>query len=470
MDYTLAIDQGTHASRALVFDARGRVVTSHLVPVELRRPRPESAEYPAAPLLASVRTAVATALGALTSKQRDAVGRCGLCTQRSTVLAWGADGRARSAALSWQDTRGEALVAALRPHAGAIQRLSGLPLSAHYGASKLNWLQHTLAAEGDYHLGPLAAYLLCRLTRESAHRVDHSNAQRLQLLDVRHCHWSPELLDWFAVRRQRLPELCPVIADHGMLAEHGIPISAVCGDQNAAWFADPNATQGTALINLGSGAFILAAAGAEAAPAGLLTSIAVSDRHGCDYLSEATVNGAASALQWLQQRYPSSDVFGHLSQWLTADMTPPLFINSVGGLGSPWWATGLEPVFVPSATEASVAQLAVAVAESIVFLLASNLQRLQTQAPIERLRVSGGLSRLDPLCQKLADLSGLPVLRSHAKEASARGVAWLAAGRPAEWPAADNDRFEAREAPALQARYRRFRDHLQQQLDQLAHA
>ncbi len=466
MEYTLAIDQGTHASRALVLDARGRPLASRLVPVDLTRPHAGRAEQAGEQIVNSVRTAVRGVLDALTREQRGALSRCGLCTQRSTVLAWGEDGAALSPALSWQDTRGESLVTALGPHGQRIQQLSGLPLSAHYGASKLNWLQRNLATSDQYRMGPLAAYLLCRLTRQGHHRVDHGNAQRLQLLDVRQCRWSPALLDWFGIQRQRLPEPRPVIDDYGNLIDDELPLTAVCGDQNAAWFADGQVDDANALINLGSGAFILAAPGAHAPPLGLLTSIAVSDRQGCDYLSEATVNGAASALQWLQQRYPGSDIFGQLGRWLTADITPPIFINSVGGLGSPWWVTNLEPVFVPDTARLTLAERALAVTESILFLLAINLQQLQTRTPIERLRVSGGLSRLDPLCQKLADLCDLDVLRSPDNEASARGVAWLAAGRPAEWgEAATADRFVPRRAPALQARYRGFRDYLQQRLD-----
>jgi len=55
-------------------------------------------------------------------------------------------------------------------------------------------------------------------------------------------------------------------------------------------------------------------------------------------------------------------------------------------------------------------QQAAAVIESIVFLLLENLARMQKAEPdLRRLRVSGGLAQLDGLCQRLADLSGLPL-------------------------------------------------------------
>jgi len=470
MDYILAIDQGTHASRALVFDHRGRTVTSQLLDVDLTRRRPGYAEQDAGQILDSVRQVTAQALQALSPAQRRAVGACGLTTQRSTVLAWRRDGTPLSPALSWQDTRGAVQVDDLKPRADSIRRISGLPLSAHYGASKLHWLNHAYGGGDDLWLGPLAAFLLHNLADRERCRVDHSNAQRMQLLDIHTRDWSPALLGWFAVPGDRLPGCTPVISDYGQLAGCGIPVTAVCGDQNAAWFGNGTAQEDTALINLGSGAFILAMQAQRAVAPELLTSIAVSDAHDCRFLAEATVNGAGSALQWLQQHYAGGDIHAHLPAWLDEETSPPLFINSVGGLGSPWWENRLEPAFHPERATHTLAARAVAVAESIVFLLKANLELLQRQGPVKCLRVSGGLSRIGQLCQKLADLAGLPVTRCGDSEASARGVAWLAAGRPGHWATTDGaQHFQPQPDSPLHDRYRRFREHLQLQLETCPH-
>ena len=470
MDYTLAIDQGTHASRALVFDGHGQTVAESHLPVALVRPQPGHAEQDPAQILASVTQVVDTALKALTDTQRRAVSACGIATQRSTVLAWRHDGTPVSPALSWQDTRGEARVAALAAHAGSIRRLSGLPLSAHYGASKLHWLKSTCGGYADIRLGPLAAFLLHNLTEAADCHIDHSNAQRLQLLDIRQRRWSPQLLDWFDVPAALLPACRPVQCEHGVLAGHAIPVRAVCGDQNAAWFGEGLADSDCALVNLGSGAFILAAQSDPDVAPELLTSIATSRDGECLYLAEGTVNGAASALQWLQQQHPGSDIAAQLPDWLSQELSPPVFINSVGGLGSPWWEHRLPPAFVPDGRQHSLAALAVAVAESILFLLQANLTLMRRMRPLARLRVSGGLSNIAPLCQKLANLTGLPVTRTTHREASARGVAWLAAGQPAHWLAADEAQlFQPQPDSGLSARYRRFIEHLQQRLDTCTH-
>ena len=114
MNYILAVDQGTHASRALVLDTRGQVVSHSLHPVSLTRPRAGWVEQDAEQVAASVQAAVRDVLARLTSRQRATERACGLCSQRSTVLAWRLDGTPLSAAINWQDTRGKPQLETLR--------------------------------------------------------------------------------------------------------------------------------------------------------------------------------------------------------------------------------------------------------------------------------------------------------------------------------------------------------------------
>jgi glycerol kinase len=309
--------------------------------------------------------------------------------------------------------------------------------------------------------GPLASFLLQRLTHEFSFAVDHSNAQRMQLFDIHTLEWSPQLAGWFDVPLEKLPPCRPVLHKYGTLSDYGTPITALCGDQNAAWFGSGRQDDSAALVNLGSGAFILAAQTGNAAPADLLASIAFSDQDHCEYLLEGTVNGAGSALQWLQAQWPKDDIQTGLPNWLEQVTDPPLFMNTVGGLGSPWWQQGLAPGFVPGHDRVNVAEAAVAVAESILFLVQYNLEIIQRQQAVTSLRVSGGLSQLDALCQKLANLSKLPVQRADDPEASARGIAWLAAGRPENWLTTEEiQHFEPLTDTSLGNRYTRFIEQL----------
>ena len=172
-----------------------------------------------------------------------------------------------------------------------------------------------------------------------------------------------------------------------------------------------------------------------------LTSIAYSDKQHVRYLREGTINGAGSALTWFQEEWNLDDDWKLLlPKWLDEINEPPIFINTIGGLGSPYWTGNIEPQFVGSGTEDNSdtghvdrEHCAVAVVESIIFLLQDNIVLMQQESPLMTLKVSGGLSQLDGLCQKLANLTQLPVSRLDNPEATARGIAWLAADRPVSW-------------------------------------
>jgi glycerol kinase len=75
---------------------------------------------------------------------------------------------------------------------------------------------------------------------------------------------------------------------------------------------------------------------------------------------------------------------------------------------------------------------------------------------VRRIRISGGLSALDGLCQLLADLTQRLVVRSEVTQATSRGIAWLTGQPERDWSELDNDYFLPRPNRPLQARYRTF--------------
>jgi glycerol kinase len=186
----------------------------------------------------------------------------------------------------------------------------------------------------------------------------------------------------------------------------------------------------------------------------VLRSVLRSDGSGAAYSHEGTVNGAGSAIDWFRGR-TALDVERAL--WTLA-VRPgddlPLFMNGVGGLGAPFWLPDFPVEFVGDGDEAL--QLA-AVVESIAFLLRVNLEAMRRAAPLLGARISGGMARCDYLCQALADLCGLAVHRHAVGEATARGVAFLAAGEPPDWQAVPVERaFLPRPNGPLVARYDRW--------------
>lgn len=466
----LGVDQGTHSSRALLFDEQGIQVARAREIVDLNRFGGGRVEQDANQLVTSVKNVIKKVLGSLDNTNN--VAACGIATQRSTVLNWASDGVVNGAALSWQDVRGSDLIETLNRDKLEIQKLSGLPLSAHYGGSKMRWLLDNLpisiSSSKENRLSPLVSFLLYHLIDNKPYLVDHSNAQRTQLMDINTLDWSSQLTSWFGVPESLLPKCMPMCADYGVLTESGIPVTAVCGDQNAALFGIGKMLETTALVNLGTGAFILRTMADNKSSEKQLSGIAYSDDKTVEYVREATINGAGSALSWLEKKYNIDGIQERLNGWLDAVDNPPLFINSIGGLGSPWWRQDVEPDFI-GADMNNEGALVVAVIESIIFMVRANLDLMIKESPLKKLRVSGGLSKSDGLCQKLSNLCDLPVERADNSEATARGVAWLAAGRPSGWMEVDSvEGFKPVDDEALSQRYLKYTDELNLRLEMSA--
>ncbi|HSN18323.1 MAG TPA: FGGY family carbohydrate kinase [Gammaproteobacteria bacterium] len=460
----LVLDQGGHASRALVFDPRGRVLAQAERRIATRRLGALKVEHSANAVLRSLLDAAAEAVAALPAGTE--VGCAALATQRSSIVCWDRETlRPLSPVLSWQDRRAARKISALAGHGTRVRRLTGLVLSPHYGATKLAWcIKHVPAArraagEGRLAAGPLASFLAAGLTGQGPGVTDPVNGFRTQLMDLETMDWSAELCELFDVPRGVLPRCVANRYDFGALRIAGrhIPLTVVTGDQPAALFAQGPPDPRTAYINIGTGAFVQALAD-EDVP-GLLRSVLWRDADRTLFALEGTVNGAAAALDAMakQRGLDPAKLLRLLPSWLAESREPPLFLNGVGGLAAPFWQPEFRTRFVGSGdTPARMT----AVVESIAFLLLTNLKRMQDHGlRFTRLRVSGGLSRLDRLCRRLASLSGLPVERAESQEATAMGLARLAGGLT-EAPPLSSARFEPTVDVALAARQRRWRDAL----------
>lgn len=460
----LIIDQGTFSTRALVFDTQGQIRATAARKITLTGHGTDKVEQDAAEIMTSVQQVVDEVLQSAIVKEAEVM-CAGLTTQRSSVVAWDRrSGQPLAPLLSWQDRRVATWLQQFEAEAAKVKELTGLRLSPHYGAGKLRWyLDHVPAVSQAYTkgylaFGPLAAFILFNLLKDRPLAVDHVNASRTQLWNLASRDWDPWLLPMFDVPPEALPACQPTLYAYGQLAGAGIPLTVVNGDQNAAIYSLGRPQPGTAIVNIGTGAFILQLTGADRLkhPA-LLTALGSSTAQTAEYLIEGTVNGAGAALDWATAQWHLPRITRHLDDWLMRPEEPLIFINTIGGLGSPWWKPGPEPGFLG---EGEPWQKGVAVAESILFMLYANLQAMTAAGlPISRLQISGGLARIDPLCQRLANLTERPVYRPVETEATARGAAWLALGQPDVWPEpSPGQTFLPQPNPDLHQRYERFRD------------
>lgn len=438
-DLYLVLDQGGHSSRALVFGSSGACVFTAREPIATKRMSGFRIEHDASELAQSLLRcchAVCEELGGDVQKVRAA----GMASQRSSIVCWEKDtGNPLTPVLSWQDRRAWEFVESLSEKAEDIRDTTGLVLSPHYGASKLRWcLRQDPAVKrarlsNNLVVGPLASFLIRHLVdpENTDDFCDPANASRTQLWSRHQCDWSPELCELFDIDMALLPRSVPSEYAYGNLelGTHAVPLKIVTGDQSAVVYAFGEPEKNTAYINLGTGAFIQWPVGRKPVDIpGILNSVVFQDDKGPEYVLEGTINGAGSALTWLAEK------LGAVSKALVSKGVaealkepPPIFLNGIGGLGSPYWISDFESEFLSdSLVETSDGLKAVAILESIAFLIAENLARIQTsRKEIKHIVLTGGLSSVDYLCQAIADACGVCVQRSDVKEATATGVAFL---------------------------------------------
>jgi len=386
----------------------------------------------------------------------------GLATQRSSIVCWNrVTGQPLSQVLSWQDLRGESWLRSQVIDDAWVHRTTGLFKSAHYGASKFRWCLDQLPAvrqayrEGVLAMGPLASFLLFRLAAHQPFLADPVNASRTLVFNIERSDWDEPLLDRFGLSRNLLPRVVPNAYDYGELVVAGrrIPLRVVIGDQSAAVFAAGAPDAELVYVNVGTGAFaIRPLSGTPRFVDGVLTSV-LAHVVAPMYALEGTVNGAVSAIDWAKDKLGAKRVAARLEGWLAHIDSPPMFLNGIGGLGSPYWQAEFKSRFVGrGGLEAKI----VAVVESVVFLLQRNLDamRLAVDAP-RGLRLTGGFAVYDAFCRRLADLSGYSVFRPAQREATALGTARLAAGAKTSCAELDQkgQTFVPEENEGLKGRY-----------------
>lgn len=468
--YLLCLDQGGSSSRAIVISSTGDIISQASVKVATALYGSDRVEQNPVELISSLRQSAEMALSALPADILAVLDHCALVTQRSSMVACQNQNKTLlGPIISWRDTRGatwleQTLDCSMRER---VAELTGLVANAHYGASKIKWLiendQPIKAAyeNDDLLMLPLAAYLVSQLTDEANYFVDPANASRTLLMNLSDQTWSSELLALFGLEQLRLPEIVNTQYDYGSISfsNKTLRLSLVNGDQSAAVFAKGVPDEKNIYANLGTGAFLYTPISVLGSKSRLLTSIVYSDQSKRSFMLEGTVNGAGAALDYQAVQLGVDNYIETINQAFTENHAHTIFINAIGGLGSPDWRHDLPSYFVEN--DVGVQQKLVAVLESIVFLLLRNLESMQTQIDkLEAIHISGGLSQFDGLCQCLADLSGLPVFRSTEHEATAMGAAFLFF-QPVSWPVDEEQSFHGVDNKPLKQRYLRWHQEMQ---------
>jgi glycerol kinase len=418
----LGLDQGTSSTRCVVLDDELRERGAASVEVRCSFPGPGLVEQDPEELVRSAEEAIARA-GARPAD----VAALGIANQTETFVVWDrGSGKAVHPAIVWQDRRTDDACAALRAHERLVRERTGLELDATFPATKLRWLLDRV--DGDLAYGDVASWLLFRLA--GLHVCDAGNAGRSLLCPLGGDDWDDELLALFGIPRALLP---PIVDSDRIEAEttDGIRIAAAAGDQQASLFGLRCFEPGSAKVTLGTGAFVLAQAGAEPPrpPAGILASCAWRRAGTTSHALEGFIPTAGAAVDWFA-RLGALPAGAELDALLRESRPGPVCVPALQGFGSPSWDARARGAVLGLDLGTTRADLARAVVDGILHQVADAVDAIGTLTTV---RVDGGLSRSDWICRRLADLAAVRVERSARPDSTALGAATLAGLAAGTW-------------------------------------
>jgi glycerol kinase len=440
--YVGAIDQGTSASRFVLFDRDARIVAIDRREHRQITPRPGWVEHDPLEILEATRAVID---GALAAAGADAsqLAAVGITNQRETAVLWDRrTGAPVHNAIVWQDTRNGALVRRLAGEAGVdrLRERVGLPLSTYFSGPKVTWmLEHVAGAReraeaGELLFGTVDAWLLWHLTG-GVHATDASNASRTALMDLRTLAWHPPALELMGIPPALLPEIRSSSEVYGEIAAGraaGCAVAGILGDQQAALFGQTCFARGEAKNTYGTGSFVLVNTGGDIArsPA-LLTSVAYRLPGAApSYVLEGSIAVTGALVQWLRDRL---GIIGDASEIEALARTVDdnggvYFVPAFSGLFAPHWRDDARGLIGGLTAFAGRGHIARAALEATAWQTREVVDAVGAALgePFRELRVDGGMTANELLMQVQADVLGVPVIRPAVTETAALGAAFAA--------------------------------------------
>ena len=457
--YIMALDQGTTSSRCILFDKRGNVCSMSQKEFNQIYPKPGWVEHNPMEIWSS-QLAVATECMALLGVSAAQIEGIGITNQRETTILWDKNtGEPVYNAIVWQCRRTSDKIEALKRDGfdQVIRERTGLIPDAYFSASKIAWILEEVpgvrerAKRGELLFGTVDTWLIWNLTKGAVHVTDFTNASRTMLYDIHKLCWDQEILDYFGIPENLLPQVHPSSYVYGYTAPSvlggPIPIAGAAGDQQAALFGQCCFDRGEVKNTYGTGCFMLMHTGEQAiaSQSGLLTTMAAGSSEKPQYALEGSVFVAGAAIQWLRdgmrmiKTAPQSQEYAMQA----ADTAGVYIVPAFAGMGAPYWNQYARGTIVGITRACTKEHFIRAALESIAYQTADVLRAMEQDSGIslKSLKVDGGASANDFLMQFQADILGIQVQRPSCVETTALGAAYLAGLAAGYW----KDQKEIRE-------------------------
>lgn len=457
MKYILSIDQGTTSTRAIIFDHDSNIIAMASEEITQIYPHPGWVEHNPNQIWVSVLAVMARVLLEANIKPQD-IAAVGITNQRETTIVWDkTTGQPIHNAIVWQSRQTSSICDDLnqKGYGPLFKSKTGLLIDAYFSGTKVKWILDNVpgakekAHKGDLLFGTIDTWLVYKMTGETVHVTDYTNASRTLLYNIHELKWDQEILDILGIPNTMLPKVKSSSEIYGYSTPHHffgvqVPIAGIAGDQQAALFGQNCFDKGMVKNTYGTGCFMLMNTGDKpiVSEHGLLTTIAWGLDGKITYALEGSVFVGGSSVQWLRdgiKLIQSASETEKLALSLKSNegvYIVPAFV----GLGTPYWDSDARGAVFGLTRGTTKEHFARATLEAICYQSMDVLRAMEedTKLPIKSFKVDGGATVNQFLMQFQSDILNLRVEQPKILETTALGAAYLAGLAVGFWKSVDD--------------------------------
>lgn len=442
MNYIIAIDQSTSATKAMLFDEQCKQLARFDVAHQQYYPQTGWVEHDAEEIYNNMVETIRKLTENLELRTEGSQFSLCITNQRETVVVWNRyTGKPISRAVVWQDNRGEKLCHELRIQ-GKIQMVldkSGLLIDPNFSASGVKWLLDHIegardaAERGDLLMGTIETWLIWKLTGGKVHATDTTNASRTMLFNIHTLDWDDDLLELFEIPRTMMAKVLPCDAIYGETTVEGlftepIQIAGVLGDSHGALVGQMCFHEESGKVTYGTGTSVMVNIGEKPlqAPVGLVTSVGFSALGKTFYGYEGNIYSTGATLKWIADQLKLVEHPSKMeAEAVTVNDNGGIYIvPAFAGMGAPWWKPSAKAGVVGMTFATTRAHFLRAALESIAYQI-KDLVDVMTAAvgkPLQEVCADGGPTRNKFLMQFQADVLDKPVVCTEGEDASVLGA------------------------------------------------
>ena len=455
--YVMALDEGSTSARAVLVNLEGAIVAEARNPVVPLFPKPGWVEIDPIALWQAQRSSMAAVM-AKVGATTDDIAAIGVTTHRETCMIWNRKtGEPVHPIIMWMSKQTDGIIARWKAEGldNVVRQRTGLFNDSFFSAGKLAWLLENVpgvrakAERGELAAGTVDTWLLWNLTAGRSHLTDHSEASRTALFNLKSLNWDETLCAACGIPMQVLPRALPSNSNFGEMRPSDIglpgispvPIMAIMADQQAGMFGQACFEVGSVKNTYGTAGVLTANTGnKQQVLDGLTASVGWSIDDQTDYEAEGVVFHSGQTMQWLRDQL---GVLGTGDDVEAVARSVPdnggvYIVPAFAGICAPHWIRNAKAGIVGLTLETGRAHVVRAGIEAMAYQTRDNVEALRAGGmAVTALKVDGGATRNNLLCQFQADLLGIPVLRPAELERTALGVAHMAGMGVGLWKKSD---------------------------------